>query len=157
MSEEVKDRVTGTYKALTGTHPAHIEIHAGILEKNPTGGPSGGDDHGGFSIADLANAHEFGLGVVERSFIRAWFDSSQDKINRKIAQVLPHALLGLITFEEAGEMLALWAGAEIQKYISSGNVQPPLKPETIERKGSSKPLIDKNLLRSAISGEAIVT
>jgi hypothetical protein len=155
----VTDRQTSLYAEITAkTKPHAIQIRAGVLEVNPTGGPSGGDDHGkGLTIADLANIHEFGLGVPERSFVRAWVDGSTTKINAKAAEILPLALSGQLTWQQAADQIALWAGAEIQKYISDGHVSPGDSAKTIARKGSSTPLIDRNLLRSAISGEAILT
>lgn len=154
----VKDEQTREYQALTnGSRPNAIELRVGVLEVNANGGPAGGDahdNHSGLTIADLANIHEFGLGVPERSFVRAWVDSNTEQINAKAAEIFPKALSGEITWQQAGDQLALWAGAEVQKYISDGNVQPPDADETKRRKGSSTPLIDTNLLRSAITGDA---
>lgn len=160
-TSKISDRQTSAYvEMVSGTRPTNVTIKAGILDVNPSGGPSGADEHdakSGLTIADIANIQEFGLGVPERSFIRAWVDSHGAQISAKAAEVFPLAMAGKLTWQQAGDQIALWAGAEIQKYISDGSVTPPNAAATIAKKGSSVPLIDQGVLRSAITGEAILS
>jgi hypothetical protein len=108
-------------------------------------------DHGGLTVGDLAEIHEFGLGVPERSFLRAWFDANREKIQETLRSAHRQVLLGKLTPQKAGELIGMKFVGEIQTWIGSGKVKPPLAPSTIERKGSSVPLIDTGQLRAAIS------
>lgn len=101
-------------------------------------------------MAFIAEIHEFGLGVPERSFIRAWFDANQDKIKKAIAAAMQQVIKGKYTKEVALERLGALFASQIQARISS-NIPPPLAPSTIKRKGSSVALIDTGQLRSAIT------
>lgn len=128
--------------------PGAIEIVAGILER---GDEEHGDD--GLSLLELATIHEFGNGhVPERSFIRAWFDENQGAIQ---ARLLTEFKKEVVTGDwiRAGERVALWCKASIQKRIAAG-IAPPNAASTIARKGSATPLIDSGVLRSAIEAEA---
>lgn len=109
----------------------------------------------GLTVAALAEIHEFGLGVPERSFIRAWFDQNQAEISNKLRERFREAALGKITFDVAADQFALWCQASIQKRMAAG-IQPENAPSTVARKGSSKPLIDTGILRSSITAEATV-
>ncbi len=91
-------------------------------------------------IASLGEIHEFGLGVPQRSFIRAWFDSKRAEIEADIRK-----------FGSNPDALAERLRASCQEYIANG-VAPPNAPSTIARKGSSKPLIDSGVLRTSIEG-----
>lgn len=114
-------------------------------------GDKAGEDHGGLTVGELAEIHEFGLGVPERSFLRAWFDGNRDKVIERLRAAHRQVLLGKLTPQKAGELIGMWAVGEIQKFIADGKVKPPLDQRTIDRKGSSVPLIDTGQLRSAIS------
>lgn len=109
---------------------------------------------GDTTLADIAVVHEFGApaaGIPPRSFIRDWADETADAKAKQIRAVGKAVLSGKIdSADQALDRLGLrWVG-EVQRRIAAG-IEPPLKPETIERKGSSKPLIDKGQLRSSIS------
>lgn len=106
------------------------------------------------TIGEIAERHELGLGVPERSWLRAWVDAHEGMIRADAGKAMRRVLEGKLTREQALEILALkWQGA-IQQWIADGRVQPPLSQVTIDRKGSSVPLIDTGQLRSAITGVA---
>lgn len=135
-------------KALFGQlkNSKHLVLTVGVH------GPEGSEPHegGGITVAQLATIHEFGLGrSPERSFIRAWADEKQaDHMNALRAigrEVLKGTYSAMIGLERLG---VLFVG-EIQARISGG-ISPPLMGKTIERKGSSVPLIDTGQLRSSI-------
>lgn len=106
------------------------------------------------TIGEIAEQHELGLGVPERSWLRAWVDAHEAMIRTDAGKAMRRVLEGKLTREQALEILALkWQGA-IQQWIADGRVQPPLSQTTIDRKGSSVPLIDTGQLRSAITGVA---
>lgn len=107
--------------------------------------------HGDLTVGELATIHEFGLGVPERSFLRAWFDQERPAILEALRAAHRQVLLGKLTPKQAGELLGMRFAGQVQKYISDRRVQPELSEQTIKRKGSSVPLIDTGQLRSAIT------
>lgn len=111
-------------------------------------------EHDGLTLIELAEIHEFGLGVPQRSFIRKWADEDSEKLAPTFQKELTKVITGEVAAQYAGDRLALYAQGKCQAFISDGRVEPALARETIARKGSSKPLIDTGALRSGITGEA---
>ena len=104
----------------------------------------------GLTNAIIAEIHELGLGVPERSWLRAWIDENQkeiqstlDLLNRQVAQ-------GRITSDQYAHRFGAWAVSQIQARISA-RIDPPLAQSTIDRKGSSVPLIDSGQFRTSIN------
>lgn len=130
------------------------EVTVGIHE--PKGAePKEGDDDGDTALIDVAIIHEFGApkaGIPARSFIRAWADESRQRHNDEVRKMAKAVIEGKLDAVQALERLGLRRKAEVQKRISAG-IDPPLKQSTIDRKGSSKPLIDTGQLRSGIDYE----
>jgi hypothetical protein len=103
------------------------------------------------SVGELAAIHELGLGVPERSWLRAWFDENQRMVLDDCSAAMQQVILGKLTRDQALNVLGLkWVGA-IQQRIADGQITPALAKETIARKGSSVPLIDTGVLRAAIT------
>jgi hypothetical protein len=124
------------------------KISVGIHEAD------GGHEHEGLSVVALAAIHEFGIGVPERSFIRAWFDENEERAKEALRRLLVSVIEGKRKPDQALELFALWAVGEIQARIARG-IAPALAESTIEAKGSSVPLIDTGQLRSSISYEIL--
>ena len=57
-------------------------------------------------------------------------------------------------FATALQRIGLWAQSEIQQRISDG-IPPQNAPYTINKKGSSTPLVDTGQLRSSISFKVV--
>jgi hypothetical protein len=129
--------------AIIGAGP--VDTIVGVI------GEKASADHEGITVGELAEIHEFGLGVPERSFLRAWFDQNREKVIVRLRAAHRKVLLGELTPQRAGEIIGLWAVGEIQRFIADGKVKPALDPRTVVAKGSSVPLIDTGQLRSAIS------
>ena len=107
------------------------------------------------TVADVATFNEFGTSrTPQRSFIRAWFDESQDFIQKTLQSQLKLVLAGKLEADTAAERIALVFEGSMKKRISRG-VPPPNSPVTIARKGSSKPLIASGQLRNAIHARAV--
>lgn len=106
-------------------------------------------DSEGVSIADVASFAEFGLGQPQRSWLRAWFDENSHRLEAMLAKQLQAAMTAGESFEWAMERTALWMQADIQRRIRN-RISPPNAASTIARKGSSTPLIDTGVFRSAI-------
>lgn len=129
--------ITGSPKISVGIHEA-----------------DGAVEHDGLTVVALAAIHEFGLGVPERSFIRAWFDENQDRAKEALRRLLVSVIEGKRQPDQAVELFAQWAVGELQARIARG-IAPGLAESTIAAKGSSVPLIDTGQLRSSISYEIL--
>ena len=103
----------------------------------------------GPSIAEIASAAEFGLGQPQRSWLREWFDANRSEIESQLGKQLRAAMRQGKSFDWAAERVALWLQADIQKRITRG-ISPENAEITVLNKGSSTPLIDSGLFRSAI-------
>lgn len=113
-------------------------------------GDDGGKLNGLLTISEIAEIHEFGLGVPERSWLRAWFDEREGNFPAAIKAELEAAMkAGEKTFEPALDRFGVTTQGSIQKRISDF-IPPENSPVTIARKGSSTPLIAEGLFRSAI-------
>jgi len=104
------------------------------------------------SSAGIAANHEFGLGVPERPFMRLTFEQRKDDIQRLTRELEKRVLEERMTTEQALAVLGSAAVGYIRSTIDAG-VPPPLSPETIKRKGSSKTLIDTAQMKGDISYE----
>ena len=106
---------------------------------------------GPLSLLEVATVHEFGAGdIPQRSFIRATVDLREAEIHQLQRGLSVQILRGDVTQEVALERLGAKVAAMCQNRISQG-IEPPNTPETIERKGSSKPLVDTGQLKAAIT------
>lgn len=144
----------GRVALLVGVQGAKAAVKHGEKpkRKNPeTVEPEKTDEPQGPTVAEIAEAHEFGLGVPERSWLRSWFDEHQNEIKEDIRKVTRGVLMGKISREQALKLLGVKYQGQIQKRISDGKITPPLSDYTKDKKGSSVPLIDTGQLRSAIS------
>jgi len=104
----------------------------------------------GATIAEVASYHELGLGVPRRSFIADWADENRSKHETELRKIGRAVLKGTIKSERQGlERFGALAKAQVQQRIVSG-IEPALEPETIDRKGSSTPLIDTGRLKASI-------
>ncbi len=106
------------------------------------------------TVLDVATFNEFGLGVPERSFLRDYVDQNEPKIRGYIRALALKIKEGKIDQQIGLERLGLKIVGEIQKRIADG-IPPPNAASTIERKGSSKPLIDTEQLRSSITPKVV--
>jgi len=105
------------------------------------------------SVADIALIHEFGApaaGIPARSFIGAWFDQHGVELFKKTAPDLVAYILGKMPKLQVLARAGARAVAGIQARMARG-VPPSLKQATIDRKGSSVPLIDTGQMRTAIT------
>lgn len=134
-------RVFGSLTTLAG------KLEAGVI------GERAGAQHpkAEMSVAELAAIHEFGLGVPERSFIRAFFDDAQ--VPEAAAHLAREVAAGVITPAEFRRKLGAWVVEGMQHRMDEG-LPPPLLPETLNRKsrtGPPVPVEDTLTTRNAIN------
>jgi hypothetical protein len=110
---------------------------------------------GGISMGELALVHEFGslaANIPERSFLRRTFRRKEREIAAAAAKAARKVVSGKGTFNQALAEIGKFAAAEVKKTIKRGPyIPPPLKPETIRRKGSTRPLVDTGQLADAVT------
>lgn len=104
----------------------------------------------GVSVADVALWAEYGLGQPQRSWLRDWIEENQAALATNMRAEAAAIKAGTRTKDQALARLGLWIQGAIQERIANG-IEPPNADSTIQRKGSSKPLIDTGQLRSSIS------
>lgn len=107
------------------------------------------------TLSEIAAAHEFGLGVPERSFIRAWFDANEQRLRTEVTESMRQ--------EVAGDKGAVekhahkWAN-ELRDWIvrGEGNLRL-LSPQTvIEKEHHGLPAPDVPLFATAQLAAAII-
>lgn len=98
---------------------------------------------------DIGTIHEYGLGVPERSFIRATIDEHAERYTKQAKELLGRVLDGKLSADDALALLGEVVKRDIVQRINDG-IDPPNAPATIAEKGSSKPLIDTGSLKQSI-------
>jgi len=139
-------------KSLEVLRRAGSTVKVGVL------GNTASASHGGINNVDLAAVHEFGStsrGIPERSFLRAPYDENRDRYYEMLGVGLRNVIEGKLTVEKVLGIVGLKMESDFKARIVAG-IPPPLKPETIARKGSSTPLIDHGQLLGAISHEVVL-
>lgn len=110
---------------------------------------------GSSNNATIAATHELGApsrGIPARPFLIPTMQNNAEKYTNLMAQGFRNALQDKEKAAEVYEKIGLVASSDVKDYIVSGQFVP-LKQSTIDRKGSSKPLIDTEEMRSSISYE----
>lgn len=106
----------------------------------------------GTPVAGVAAAHEFGDGdLPERPFFRQANEEAKASLLKILKSDIDVKNMA-VDAQLAGKLGAVHAG-HIQKAIRDLK-DPPLKPQTIERKGSSNPLIDSGLMMQSVTHKA---
>ena len=125
-----------------------LVLRVGILQ--------GDDSHGGATVGEIAEFHEFGTETIpQRSFIRAWYDENFERNRALFKIMMARVTRGQLTQEQAFHQLGSLFVAQIQQRIVDG-IPSPLADSTIKAKGSSTPLIDTGQLKASITYEVEV-
>jgi len=109
----------------------------------------------GWTVLQNGIAHEFGYGVPERSFIRLPFRLKRAEIQKAIDAEFNRILEGKSDSEKSLNRIGITArNISVMAFRTQGYGNwPALDEATIAAKGSDKPLIDKGILRNAITWE----
>jgi len=114
----------------------------------------GAVDESGISNVNKAAIHEFGApeaNIPERSFIRSTFVQHRDEYGAMLAKLMPRILAKVVSPEQAMNLIGMKAVADVNKKVRVEGVPPPLAPATIERKGSSRALIDTGSMLQSVT------
>lgn len=152
MSRAVTDRDLG-YRALMRRlgELRDISVSVGVRGGQLAGGAVlvDGDDED--DIVEIAAVHEFGSRdgrIPERSFLRSTADENVRKYERLLERATERVVAGAVP-EFAFGLVGAVAVGDVQRKIAAG-VPPPNAPSTMQRKGSSTPLVDTGRLRQSI-------
>ncbi|TXG97746.1 MAG: hypothetical protein E6R08_06400 [Nevskiaceae bacterium] len=96
-------------------------------------------------------AHEFGLGVPERPFLRNTIKNNLPKYVRVNRVNLTKILHGQETINGALGKLGAIAVGDVQYFIAHNDYE--LDKKTIKRKGSSQALVDEGQMRQSMTWE----
>ena len=113
----------------------------------PTGVKSGE----GTPLSLIGAAHEFGIGVPERPFLRNTVRTRKVDYVRLNRINIVRMLREELTPQQALDQLGRMAVGHVQGFINNNSYA--LAPSTIRRKGSSQALVDTGGLKGAISHE----
>ncbi|MBW2672071.1 MAG: hypothetical protein JRD89_01480 [Deltaproteobacteria bacterium] len=103
--------------------------------------------------AEIGYLNEYGIGVPERSFIRVGVDEAKGKIIKVLKKGAGEVLVAQMSVDQALRLTGVYVKGSLVQRINKGGVFTPNHPETIARKGSSKPLIDTGQLKGSIDFE----
>lgn len=92
--------------------------------------------------------------IPERSFIRASYDKNIANVQRIIDEDLDKVLNFQMSVEQFYNDIGMYCVGLIQKYLTQLK-EPPNHPFTVERKGSSNPLINTGELREKITFKVV--
>lgn len=114
-----------------------------------------GDDQERNVIVGMAQ--EFGTATIpERSFIRSTIGMMRDKYFGIMGRGWARVLEGKATVYQVLDTLGVVAANDIKTRVTTGeHIPPPLAPETIARKGSSRPLVDTAQMINSVSHEVV--
>jgi hypothetical protein len=140
-----------------GWKQAMREIHAAVQRRGVRVGIVGDKaaamhPDAEMSVAALAQIHEFGMGVPERSFIRATMDINQKKILAEMRVLAGQVIEGKMTRKQANEILGRFIANLMRKMVAQG-VPPPNSASVAKKKGHNRALVDTGTLFDAIDHE----
>lgn len=149
MSASVRVVDRGARALLTRLRAAATAVEVGVL-----GADASKEESEGVTVADVARWAEYGIGQPQRRWLGGWIDENQAALLERVRIESRAVIAGDRTKPEALARLGLWIQGGIQQRIANG-IEPPNAESTVERKGSSTPLIDKGQLRSSIANRVV--
>ena len=106
-------------------------------------------------LALIAATHEFGSpehNIPERPVLRQGATHAMQKLGGVVRSGLRAVLAGTKTIDQVSDLLGVLAVGEVKReFTSPSPAFVPNKPQTIARKGSSRPLIDTGQYRQSIA------
>jgi hypothetical protein len=105
------------------------------------------------TVADVATWNHFGTSrIPARPFLTIAMERQRAEITKTFARIANGVALEKLTVEQGLGLMGETLVGEVKRTIAEG-VPPANAPATIERKGSSTPLVDKGQLRGAVTYE----
>nr|DAW76189.1 MAG TPA: virion morphogenesis protein [Caudoviricetes sp.] len=120
-------------------------------------GVLGNGSANGISVQDYAIFNEYGTSrIPARPFFRLSVGTAnaQNEIKEYMKQQVEQIIQGGMSAQQAYENLGTFIVQKIKKTIASGNFAA-LNPQTVKKKGHSKPLMDTHSLYESINYEIV--
>lgn len=120
-------------------------------------GVLGNGSANGISVQDYAIFNEYGTSrIPARPFFRLSVGTAnaQNEIKEYMKQQVEQIIQGGMSAQQAYENLGTFIVQKIKKTIASGNFAA-LNPQTVKKKGHSKPLMDTHSLYESINFEIV--
>ncbi len=120
-------------------------------------GVLGNGSANGISVQDYAIFNEYGTSrIPARPFFRLSVGTAnaQNEIKEYMKQQVEQIVQGGMSAQQAYENLGTFIVQKIKKTIASGNFAA-LDPQTVKKKGHSKPLMDTHSLYESINYEIV--
>lgn len=120
-------------------------------------GVLGNGSANGISVQDYAIFNEYGTSrIPARPFFRLSVGTAnaQNEIKEYMKQQVEQIIQGGMSAQQAYENLGTFIVQKIKKTIASGNFAA-LDPQTVKKKGHSKPLMDTHSLYESINYEIV--
>jgi hypothetical protein len=114
----------GAASSQSPTHRISIGIHGDEAAIRYNG------EAGDVSLVEVAAAHEYGIGVPERSFIRAWFDDNRQRLAREL-KFAERPSSSAATPTPMKQLAQRWASEVKARITSRSGRLKPLAPATI--------------------------
>ena len=129
------------------------QVKVGVLASK--GGQQAHPDGTGATLIEIAAAHEFGTSnVPERSFIRRAFEDNTQEAQALMGKLARRIVEDKTSIDESLRILGTWGANLVRRTVTVGDhIPPPLKPETVKRKGSTRPLVDKSHMINSLDYE----
>lgn len=128
----------------------HMQVVTGILSDE-----NSRDESTGITNAELGTIHEYGVpekNIPERSFMRSTASEEANNLGRLAKIQIAECLKGDKSAHDAFATIGEYLQGKIVDKITDGDFEPNTEA-TVNRKKSSKPLIDTGQLRGAITYE----
>lgn len=140
----------GVWKKLRRRLSTRSYVKVGVLASK-----GGAEARDGVTMIELAAIHEFGTRhVPARPFLRTTFVKKEKQVAKMAAKLARAIVVRNLPVDQALDMLGSWAAAQVKNYVTQGpHLKPKLKPATIRRKGSTRPLVDTGRLINSVSWE----
>lgn len=110
------------------------------------------------SNAELGAVHEYGTedgSIPARHWLSRPINQHQAAYVEALGKLVKQSIEHGTDPERALTLLGLRAEADVKNFLRAGGAQPPNSPATIERKGSSTPLIDSGQLLGSVTSRVV--
>jgi len=131
----------------------HAHVKVGVLSSK--GGDAKHVDSD-FTLVELIAIHEFGSAdgsIPDRAPIRITFETNQEEMAKFTSALVRQMVEKGMELVRTLDLLGQKGVSEIKKTITHAYLPRPLKPDTIARKGSDRPLVDTGQLLNSIQYE----
>ena len=130
-------------------------VRVGVFSDEKAGGQV---RDGELTNVEIAAVHEYGTEdgrVPERSFLRSTFDEKRQVYAALVTKLLRGVVSGKMPVKQMFDILGAQMVADIngrvRQTLGPAFAFEPLRPETIARKGSDRPLIDTGIMLASIT------